>query len=162
MQISMTCCTKTPYTKADGRPAAPPTVVVADWTWLHRTCTTCTLHMFILEIYSEYAPNDIGYYSGTHEYLDAYSLDACSDYAPHEIEYYPSTHGYYYSCTGVHRRNALLFVYPLLIFVSLIRTVHCYVKDLREERDELAEQALYLTKVDNSLHVIGGDSEEDV
>jgi hypothetical protein len=132
----MSCCTpkSCDYTKADGRPAPPPTGVVADWTGLHWTCMVCTLHMISIQIYRE-----CGSHWGCMEYYVGSQL-----------------------AIDVHTRAALLYVYPVMIILMVMLTIRQYVKDLRLERDELAEQALYLTKVDSRLHVIGGgDSDED-
>jgi len=126
MHISMRCCcTKTAYTKADGRPAPPPTAVEVNWIWLNTVCWACTLHMLVFQVIREIWPDLVW-----------------------QIEWY--------------QRFFLLEVYPLLILFSMLWAAGRYVADLHAERDELAEQALYLTKVDHSLHVIGGDSEEDV
>ena len=88
------------------------------------------LHMLTIQIYCEYRPPPGPYLDDTDMAISA------------------------------HRRYALIVVYPILIVASILTTVRLYIQSLHKERDEMAEQALYLAKVSHPLHVIGGDDDD--
>jgi hypothetical protein len=69
--------------------------------------------------------------------------------------------GYYANVHYNHLMWVLLsFVYPALVVLSMFSAVLRYARSVKRERDEVFEQELYVQKK-NSLHAIGGDSEDE-